>query len=101
MIILNHLQSKFKNISETCCLALTYLSLVYWTVINLDNDELETKVVSTLMKALDDRSLLEDDASVVDADKFIKYCTGIYNSLEESKCLSLGKPVDARIIEVV
>ena len=95
------------------------------------------------MKALDDRSLLEDDATVVDADKFIKYCTGIdvkvtkrkinslseikedevaavnyvyngnnhwvgcigsevvYNSLEESKCLSLGNPVDARIIEVV
>lgn len=143
MIIHNHLQSKFKNISDTCCLALTYLSLVYWTVINLDNDELETKVVSTLMKALDDRNLLEDDATVVDADKFIKYCTGIdvkvtkrkinslseikedevaavnyvynghnhwvgcigpkvvYNSLEESKCLSLGNPVDARIIEVV
>ena len=143
MIIHNHLQSKFKNISETCCLALTYLSLVYWTVINLDNDELETKVVSTLMKALDDKSLLEDDASVVDADKFIKYCTGIdvkvikrkisslseikedevaavnyvyngnnhwvgcigpkvvYNSLEKSKCLYLGNPVDARIIEVV
>ena len=140
------IQTKFKAISDECCLACSYLYGAYHSMADEHETNplfIETAVCAAMLQELETLDAIDKNGFVKDAEKLLADATDkkwkvtkmkissiqelpehkyavvnfefngknhwvlykdkkfLYNTLEDSQCFAYGKPVDARIMEIV
>lgn len=83
------LQTKFKNIADNCCLAVSYLYAALHMIAEVEEQNevfLETTIASVLVAGLiDDRTVLDKDGYVKDAEALMNKATGYKYRVEKKR----------------
>ena len=83
------LQTKFKNIADNCCLAVSYLYAALDMIADTEEKNetfLETTIASVLVAGLiDDRTVLDKDGFVKDAEALMNKTTGYKYRVEKKR----------------
>lgn len=83
------LQTKFKNIADNCCLAVSYLYAALDMIADTEEKNevfLETTIASVLVAGLiDDRTVLDKDGYVKDAELLMNKATGYKYRVEKKR----------------
>lgn len=87
------LQTKFKNIADNCCLAVSYLYAALDMIADTEEKNetfLETTIASVLVAGLiDDRTVLDKDGFVRDAEALMNKATGYKYRVEKKRIESI------------
>lgn len=87
------LQTKFKNIADNCCLAVSYLYAALHMIAEVEEQNelfLETTIASVMVAGLiDDRTVLDKDGYVKDAELLMNKATGYKYKVEKKKIESI------------
>ncbi len=87
------LQTKFKNIADNCCLAVSYLYAALDMIADTEEKNevfLETTIASVLVAGLiDDRTVLDKDGYVKDAEALMNKATGYKYRVEKKRIDSI------------